>query len=74
MGTSPGSSRGAAAPHEDQEIRRNTRFRTAFPSFFLWLLPLSFALQVAAIGILLTLIGAYIGERIQLGPPPKTAE
>jgi len=28
----------------------------------------------AAIGILLTLIGAYIGERIQLGPPPKTAE
>jgi hypothetical protein len=28
----------------------------------------------AAVGILFTLIGAYIGERIQLGPPPKTAE
>jgi Dolichyl-phosphate-mannose-protein mannosyltransferase len=52
MGTSPGSSRGAAAPHEDQEICRNNRFCAAFPSFFLWLLPLSFALQVAAIGTL----------------------
>lgn len=29
---------------------------------------------LAAIGILFTLIGAYIGERIQLGPPPKPAE
>lgn len=29
---------------------------------------------MAAIGILFTLIGSYIGERIQLGPPPKTAE
>jgi hypothetical protein len=28
----------------------------------------------AGIGILLTLIGAYIGERIQLGPPPKLAD
>ena len=27
-----------------------------------------------AIGIMFTLIGAYIGERIQLGPPPKPAE
>ncbi len=27
-----------------------------------------------AIGVLFTLIGAYIGERIQMGPPPKTAE
>ena len=26
---------------------------------------------MAAIGVLFTLIGAYIGERIQLGPPPK---
>jgi len=31
-------------------------------------------LTVCAIGILFTLIGAYIGERIQLGPPPKPAE
>jgi hypothetical protein len=29
---------------------------------------------MATIGILFTLIGAYIGERIQLGPPPKAAE
>ncbi len=29
---------------------------------------------MAAIGVLFTLIGAYVGERIQLGaPPPKTA-
>jgi len=29
---------------------------------------------MAAIGILFTLIGAYIGERIQLGPPPQPAD
>ena len=29
---------------------------------------------MGAIGILFTLIGSYLGERIQLGPPPKTAE
>jgi hypothetical protein len=29
---------------------------------------------MAAIGVLFTLIGAYIGERIQLGPPPKVVE
>jgi DNA-directed RNA polymerase subunit RPC12/RpoP len=29
---------------------------------------------MAAIGVLFTLIGAYIGERIQLGPPPKPSE
>ncbi len=29
---------------------------------------------MAAIGVMFTLIGAYIGERIQLGPPPKPAE
>ena len=37
-------------------------------------MPLFLYLIFAGIGILLTLIGAYIGERIQLGPPPKTAE
>jgi hypothetical protein len=37
-------------------------------------MPLFLYLIFAAIGILLTLIGAYIGERIQLGPPPKPAE
>ena len=29
---------------------------------------------LSALGILFTLIGAYIGERIQMGPPPKTAD
>lgn len=29
---------------------------------------------LALIGILFTLIGSYIGERIQMGPPPKPAE
>ena len=37
-------------------------------------MPIFLYLIFAGIGILLTLIGAYIGERIQLGPPPKTAE
>ncbi len=38
------------------------------------IMPLFLYLIFAGIGILLTLIGAYIGERIQVGPPPKTAE
>ena len=29
---------------------------------------------MAAIGVMFTLIGAYIGERVQLGPPPKPVE
>ncbi len=37
-------------------------------------MPVFLYLIFGGIGILLTLIGAYIGERIQLGPPPKTAE
>jgi hypothetical protein len=37
-------------------------------------MPLFLYLIFAGIGILLTLIGSYIGERIQLGPPPKPAE
>jgi hypothetical protein len=26
------------------------------------------------IGVLFALVGAYLGERIQMGPPPKTAD
>jgi len=37
-------------------------------------MPLFLYLIFAGIGILLALIGAYIGERIQLGPPPKPAD
>lgn len=29
---------------------------------------------MCALGILFTLVGSYIGERIQMGPPPKTVE
>jgi hypothetical protein len=56
-------------------------FLVALPSTFLLFqsqtvrtLPTFLYCILAAIGILFTLIGAYIGERIQLGPPPKTAE
>lgn len=38
------------------------------------IMPVFLYLIFAAIGILLTLIGAYMGERIQVGPPPKPAE
>ena len=37
-------------------------------------LPTFLYVIMAAIGILFTLVGSYIGERIQLGPAPKTAE
>src|SRR5580692_9368288 len=53
----------------------------AIPSTFLIIqsqtvrtMPVFLYLIFAVIGILLTLIGSYIGERIQLGPPPKLAE
>jgi CDP-diglyceride synthetase len=37
-------------------------------------MPLFMYVIMAAIGVLFTLIGSYIGERIQMGPPPKPAE
>jgi hypothetical protein len=53
----------------------------AIPSTFLLIqsqtvrtMPVFLYLIFAGIGILLTLIGAYAGERIQLGPPPKPAD
>ncbi len=53
----------------------------AFPTTFLLIqsqtvrtMPVFLYLIFGVIGILLTLIGSYIGERIQVGPPPKTAE
>jgi len=52
MATSPGSSSSASAPREHPEIRGGRDSRPLFPRFFLWLLPLSLALQIAAIGIL----------------------
>jgi drug/metabolite transporter (DMT)-like permease len=29
---------------------------------------------MSALGIVFTLIGSYLGERIQMGPPPKSSE
>jgi cation transport ATPase len=37
-------------------------------------MPLFMYIIMAAIGVLFTLIGSYIGERIQMGPPPKPAD
>ncbi|MGK4008735.1 hypothetical protein WMF31_39370 [Sorangium sp. So ce1036] len=37
-------------------------------------MPLFMYVIMALIGVLFTLIGAYLGERIQLGPPPKAAD
>ncbi|HYM77698.1 MAG TPA: glycosyltransferase family 39 protein [Candidatus Dormibacteraeota bacterium] len=42
---------GASAPRERPEKDWGFSPRLAFPRFFLWLLPLSFALQVASIGL-----------------------
>lgn len=53
----------------------------AIPSTFLLVqsqtvrtMPTFLYVIMSAIGIMFTLIGAYIGERIQLGPPPKPQE
>ena len=37
-------------------------------------MPLFMYVIMALIGVLFTLIGSYLGERIQMGPPPKPAE
>jgi hypothetical protein len=54
-------------------------FLVALPSAFLLFqsqtvktLPLFMYVLLAAVGVMFTLVGSYLGERIQLGPPPKT--
>lgn len=37
-------------------------------------MPLFMYIIMAGVGVMFTLIGSYLGERIQMGPPPKTAE
>jgi hypothetical protein len=56
-------------------------FVVAIPTTFLLVqsqtvrtMPTFLYVVMSAIGVLFTLIGAYIGERIQLGPPPKAAD
>ena len=53
-------------------------FLVAIPTAFLLFgqqtvktMPAFMYVLMSALGVLFTLIGAYIGERIQLGPPPK---
>jgi hypothetical protein len=56
-------------------------FLVALPTTFLLVqsqtvrtMPTFLYVIMSGIGILFTLIGSYIGERIQLGPPPKPAD
>jgi hypothetical protein len=56
-------------------------FVVAIPTTFLLVqsqtvrtMPTFLYVVMSAIGVMFTLIGAYIGERIQLGPPPKPAD
>ncbi|MEB2312505.1 MAG: hypothetical protein OZ921_09160 [Sorangiineae bacterium] len=56
-------------------------FLVALPTAFLLFksqtvktMPAFMYVLMSAIGVLFTLIGAYIGERIQMGPPPKVAD
>jgi len=36
--------------------------------------PVFMFIIMAAVGVLFTLIGSYLGERIQMGPPPRAAD
>ena len=38
------------------------------------LLPSFMYVIMAGIGVMFTLIGSYLGERIQMGPPPKVVD
>jgi hypothetical protein len=56
-------------------------FLVAIPTAFLLFgqqtvktMPAFMYVLMSVLGVLFTLIGAYIGERIQLGPPPKPQE
>jgi hypothetical protein len=56
-------------------------FLVALPTvFFLFrsqtvkTMPYWMYILMAAVGILFALIGAYVGERIQMGPPPKATD
>ncbi len=56
-------------------------FLVALPTVFFLIrtetvrtLPVFMYVIMALIGVLFTLVGSYLGERIQMGPPPKRAE
>jgi len=56
-------------------------FLVAIPTAFLLFMnqtvktmPAFMYMLMSVLGVLFTLIGSYLGERVQLGPPPKAAE
>jgi predicted nucleic acid-binding Zn ribbon protein len=56
-------------------------FLVAIPTAFLLFrsqtvktMPAFMYVLLAALGVFFTLIGSYVGERIQMGPPPKAAD
>jgi hypothetical protein len=56
-------------------------FLVAMPTAFLLfqsqtvkVMPAFMYVLMSALGVLFTLIGSYVGERVQMGPPPKTSE
>lgn len=56
-------------------------FLVAIPTAFLLFesqtvktMPAFMYVLMSALGVLFTLIGAYVGERIQMGPPPRATE
>jgi len=56
-------------------------FLVAMPTAFLLFqsqtvkaMPAFMYVLMSALGVLFTLIGSYVGERVQMGPPPKTTE
>jgi len=56
-------------------------FLVAMPTAFLLFqgqtvksMPVFMYVLMSALGVLFTLIGSYVGERVQMGPPPKASE
>jgi hypothetical protein len=56
-------------------------FLVAMPTAFLLYqsqtvkaMPAFMYVLMSTLGVLFTLIGSYVGERVQMGPPPKTAD
>ena len=56
-------------------------FLVAIPTAFLLYvnqtvktMPAFMYILMSALGVLFTMIGSYIGERIQMGPPPKPVD
>jgi hypothetical protein len=56
-------------------------FLVAMPTAFLLFqsqtvkaMPAFMYVLMSALGVLFTLIGSYVGERVQMGPPPKTSD